>query len=143
VAIYQAPRKRWRIALAAGLAGVVAGLGLGLAIGGGDADPIDVLRTLDAQLEDAAAPLDVLAIHGEVDAPSSKDARVATDALRLVRRRFEPVRPAVRMIDRDAEREVDEHLATLQQLVRERADPTDVARQADALADLLRGIVRA
>jgi hypothetical protein len=95
MAIYQAPRKRWRAALVAGAVGALIGLGIGLAVGGGDPDPLDALRKLDATLEEAAAPLEVLVIHGQEDTGSSTDARVVTDAVSRTTLRFDEVRDTV------------------------------------------------
>ncbi len=143
MAIYQAPRKRWRLTLFSALIGALVGLGIGLIASGGDADPTDVLKQLDAELEEAAAPLDVLVIHGEADTGSSTDARVVTDALARTTQRFDEVRAAVRIFNSGAVEDFDRHVARLEELVRDEAGAAEIAEGAEALAALLRGIVRA
>jgi hypothetical protein len=142
MAIYQAPRKRWRLAVITGVLGALAGLGIGLALGGGSDDPLAAMRQLDMQLEEAAAPLDVLVIHGQEDTGSSDDARVVTDALARTVQRFDEVRPVVRTIDAGAVEDFDDYVDRLRELAQERANPDEIAAEADGLADLLRGIVR-
>lgn len=141
MAIYQAPRKRWRLALGAGVIGVLVGLGLSLVFAGDD-DPLSALRDLDAALEEAASPLEVLAIHGQEGTESANDPRVVTDAVARTEQRFEDLREVVRAFDDDAVDDVDGYITTLRELARERADGDDIAEEARELADLLRGIVR-
>jgi hypothetical protein len=141
MAIYQAPRKRWRIALLFSVLGLLGGLVIGLVIAGGDPDPVDSVRTLDRQLDETAASLDVLVIHGEVETTSADDPRVASDALRRVKQRFAELRPAVQALDPDDVEDVDEQIASLEELIRDRADADEIADSARELADLLRSII--
>jgi hypothetical protein len=141
MAIYQAPKRRWRLAVASGVIGLLVGLLIGVVTGGGDDDPLAALRRLDAQLDEAAAPLDVLSIHGR-SGTGSTDERVVDDAVRRTQQRFDDVRPAVRAIDPDVAKEFDDRVAELRRLAREHADPDDIARAAEELADLLRSVIR-
>ena len=143
MAIYQAPKKRWRLTLASGVVGAIAGLLIGLALGRGGTDQLTALRDLDTMLEDAASPLDVLAIHGEEDTGSSADARVVTDAVARTTQRFDQVRDVVVRINAQAVSDFDGHVARLRKLARDGADPDEIAEEAEDLADLLRDIVRA
>ena len=143
MAIYQAPRKRWRLGVGAGVIGVLIGLVAGLVVGGGSNDPLASLRDLDTKLEDAASPLDVLVIHGEADTGSAGNPRVVTDAVARTKQRFDEVRDAVSAINADAVEEFDEHVAALEELAREDGDSDDIADEAEELAELLRGIIRA
>ena len=140
MAIYQAPRRRWRFALAMAIVGGLIGLLAGVALRP-DPDPIDTLRTLDAQLSEAAAALDVLVIHREADTGSTSDPRVAEDAVRRTRARIDEIRDEIAVVDPDALRAVDSHLSRLDELVGGRDDPEAIADEAEELADLLRGII--
>jgi hypothetical protein len=141
MAIYQAPRKRWRLALALAVVGAVAGLLIGLALGGGgNDDPLASLRILDTKLEEAAAPLDVLALHGQAGTGAT-DERIVTDALARTTARFDEVRAAVRAIDPEAEAEFDEYVDAISTLADDDADPEEIADEADELADLLRDLI--
>ena len=142
MAIYQAPRKRWRLGLVCAVIGALAGVALGFALGGENDDPRAAMRMLDAKLEDAAAPLDVLVIHGRADTGSSTDTRVVIDAVARTTERFDEVRDIVRTINPDAVEDFDDHTAKLRELARERGDAEEIADEADELADLLRDIVR-
>lgn len=141
MAIYQAPRKRWRLTLVAGIVGVLIGLIAGLVGGGGDSDPLAALRELDMKLEEAASPLDVLVIHGEADTGSAGDPRVVIDAVARTSQRFDEVRDSVVRINREAVVAFDGHVARLRKLAREDGDADAIADEAEELADLLRGIV--
>jgi hypothetical protein len=142
MAIYQAPRKRWRLAVACAVIGALVGLGVGIAGGGGSDDPLAAIRQLDTQLEEAAAPLDVLVIHGQADTGSSGDARIVTDALARTEQRFGQVRDLVATINADAVEAFDDHVDALRKLAADGANADEIASAADELADLLRGIVR-
>lgn len=142
MAIYQAPRRRWRLVLGSGVVGILVGIGLGLVVAGGPTDARTTLRELDGKLEAAAAPLDVLAIHGEQETGSARDARVITDALTRTARRFDEVRATVRMINGPAVSRFDDQVAELRRLARSKAGTRRVAAAAEKLADLLRNIVR-
>lgn len=140
MAIYQAPRRRWRLALATGIVGALFGLGVGVAIRS-DPDPVQTIQELDRRLSDAASALDVLVIHREADTRSTTDPQVAKDAIRRVRVRVEALRSEMRAVDPDGWRDVDRRLARLDELVREDADPGEIADEAEQLADQLRGFI--
>ena len=140
MAIYQAPRRRWRLALVMAIVGGLIGLLVGVALRP-DPDPIDTIRTLDAQVSEAAAALDVLVIHREADTGSTSDPRVAEDAVRRTRARIDEIRDEIAALDPDALRDVDRHLSRLDELVSDRDDPEAIADEAEELADLLRGII--
>ena len=140
MAIYQAPRRRWRLALATGIVGGLIGLGAGVALRS-EPDPTETIRTLDGRLSDAAAALDVLVIHREADTRSTADPQVAEDAVRRTRARVDALRPEIAVLDPDALRDVDRHLSRLDELVSDGADPAEIAEEAEELAELLRGIV--
>jgi hypothetical protein len=143
MAIYQAPRKRWRLAVVSGVIGVLAGLMVGFAFSGSGPDPLAAIRELDRQLEEAAAPLDVLVIHSEAETSSAADARVVTDALARTQQRFAEVRDVVEAIDPDAIEDFERHTEELRELAQDGADADAIAAEAEELAQLLRGIVSA
>jgi hypothetical protein len=140
MAIYQAPRRRWRLALVTGLVGALIGLGAGVALRT-QPEPVQSIRTLDRELSDAASALDVLVIHREADTRSTADPQVAEDAVRRTRARVDRLRTEIRALDPDALRKVDRHLSRLDELVEGRADPEDIAGEAEELAQLLREII--
>lgn len=140
MAIYQAPRRRWRLALVTGIVGGLVGLGIGLALRSAP-EPIETIRTLNRQLSDAAAGLDVLVIHDEADTRSTADPQVARDAIRRVRARVDSLRPQIRALDPDALTDVDRHLSRLGELATGGSDPDEIAEEAEELAEILRGIV--
>ena len=143
MAIYQAPRKRWRLAVITGAIGAVVGLLVGLTLsGGGGDDPMKAIRALDASLDEAAAPLDVLVIHGEADTGSADNARVVLDAVTRTESRFDVVRDGVRAIDPTAIDEFERRVAKLRDLADERADADEIAEEASSLAAFLRDLVR-
>jgi hypothetical protein len=140
MAIYQAPRRRWRLALVTGIVGGLIGLGAGVALRP-EPDPVQSIRTLDGELSDAASALDVLVIHREADTRSTADPQVAEDAVRRTRARIDRLRSEIRTLDPEALRGVDRHLSRLDELVDGGADPEEVAEEAEELAQLLREII--
>jgi uncharacterized NAD-dependent epimerase/dehydratase family protein len=141
MAIYQAPRKRWRTAVATGVVGAVIGFGIGFVVHHGSTDTVTTLRKLDQRLDEAAAPLDVLVIHGDVNTSSAKDPRVARDALRRARAAFDGLRPDVHVLDPSAERRVNDGLDRLQQLIDGHASTAKIAAQARVVASAMRAIL--
>jgi len=141
MAIYQAPRKRWRTAVATGIVGGLIGFGIGMVVDNRSTDTATVLRTIDRQLDRAAAPLDVLVIHRDVHTTSANDPRVARDALRRARDAFDALRPSVHALDPAAERRVDDGLDRLQELVDAHATTAKIAEQARLVASTMRSIV--
>jgi hypothetical protein len=146
LAIYKPPASRWRTALAAAAAGLVAGFGAGALLTGGGADPVATLREVRRELSGAASVLEVLVVEyresvrgGEVR--SRTEYQGSIEALERSRERFAGVRAAVRAIDPRAARQADERYAELDRLIARRADPSEVARRAEELAELLAGIV--
>src|SRR5687768_16798940 len=97
MAIYRPPKRRWTVAVATGLIGLLLGLLLGWGLLRPEPDPADVLGDLRATLISAAGTLEVVAIEyaesvedGEVVA--EPEYRGARDALASSRQTYEEVR---------------------------------------------------
>lgn len=150
MAIYQPPTRRWRVALATGIVGLIVGTGIGaLVLGGSDPDPVGVIRSVDAELEGAAGLLeDVLVVEY---AQSVKNARVVSEpeyrgahsALARARRRYVSVRDAAGAIDPDATQKIDALFDALEEHIADHVAPAEVEKEALQLARFLRGLIGA
>jgi hypothetical protein len=139
MAIYQAPRRRWRIALAFSLLGLIAGLIAGIAIGkSGRPSPQTVIAELDRELEGIAGVVGVV----EVEYPQAGDeVGGARGALERAERRYVEVRTALRAIDRDGAGRIDAAFERLGSMISGREKAAAVVREARALGRLLRSAV--
>jgi hypothetical protein len=134
--------------VAAGVAGVLAGLVIGLAIGGGDdeTDPLKGVRDARGSLQQAAGVLDIVTVEY---AEGIDDGRVVSDpeyagALRALDRSlelFSEGRPVLEYVNRAEAARIDHAFAELASAARDRADERDVVAQARALARALDGAV--
>ncbi|MDQ3987377.1 MAG: hypothetical protein M3280_12875 [Actinomycetota bacterium] len=144
MAIYRPPKPRWPAVLASITIGLAVGLVVGLVLGGGESDPAEAAREVQAELTAAAGAIDVLTVeyeesvsNGEV--VSEAEYRGARDALASSRDRFEEVREALEILAPARVTEIDAAFAALEDSVGSQADPAEVDDQADALIELLQG----
>jgi len=142
MAIYRPPKPRWRVAVGAGLAGLLVGAVAGFAAGDKEPDPLEGARALQVDLTRAAGPLEVVAIEyeeavpaGEVVAEAEYQGGLA--ALRSSRGRFEEVREALSVFDPARTDEIAAGYDELQRLMESHADPEDVRALTEELRDLL------
>jgi hypothetical protein len=122
VAIYRPPKRRWPLAAAAGLAGIVIGIAAA-AVLASEPDPVESLRVTKSQLAQASAVLEVAEVeyseaveNGEIESQAEYDG--ALGALDRSRALFLSAAPVVRFADSDVagsiERSYDEIRATME-----------------------------
>lgn len=147
MAIYRPPTPRWRIAVVAAVAGLVAGLLIGaFALGQRDADPAAGIRTVRPNILAAAAVLDNLPIEyresvrdGRVVA--AREYRASGDMVASSLTRWRSARAGISVLSPTKARDIDAAFAGLRDLVERRAPADDVARSATELQNLLKGLL--
>jgi hypothetical protein len=142
MAIYRPPKARWPLATAAAIGGLVVGLVAGLAFAGGDPDPIDAARAINAALNSAAGSLEVAAVEyresvagGEVTKQAEFEGALA--ALASSKSRYSGVRPALSALPVEVE-PIDELYEELESSMESRADRATVTATLEELEALLR-----
>jgi hypothetical protein len=143
VAIYQAPRRRWRVALAAGLAGLIVGIGTGLVVAHhGQSTTAQVITTFDADLEDVAGVLGVLEVeYHDATQANASEMKGVTDALASARRRYAALRPAVRALDAATDRRIEDGFLRLGSLIEGHRPAQQVGAEVRSLARMLHDVV--
>lgn len=144
MAIYRPQRRRWTLAGATGLAGLLLGVLLGWGLLRPAPDPVAAIEELRTALVQAAGSLEIVEIEysesvegGEIVArPEYEGAR---DALASSRDRYAEVRDAVEAISPDLAAEIDRGYAELERLVGQPAPPEDVSALTEELRGALTG----
>jgi hypothetical protein len=125
--------------------GALAGLLLGLALGGGDdTSPEEALRDTRSQLSQAAGVLEIVPIEyeeavrgGEIVQGREAEYRGARSAVQRSRDLYLEARPALLVVDAQAVRAIDGAYARLARAMAARAPPETVTRQTARLRGLL------
>jgi hypothetical protein len=136
--------------LAAAIAGVLVGLGLGLAIGGGDdeADPVSGLRDARGSLQRAVDVLEIVTVEY---AEGVEGGRVTSDpeyqasrrAITRSRDLYAEARPVLAYIDPDDATRIDRAYARLARQAADRAPEQEVERGAQDLSAALDRVINA
>ena len=142
MAIYRPRQRRWPVAVAAGLLGVLVGLLAGWALFDEEPDPLEGARVITAALASAAGTLEVVEIEY---AESVTDGRVvqeaeyagARDALERSAARFSEVERALEILDPERAAEARLLFDELRRLIGDLAPPADVAAAIDDLTAVL------
>ena len=144
MAIYRPPKPRWPLAIAVGIAGLVTGLGAGMALGSSDPDPAAAASILKTNLVSAAGSLEVAAIEyteavsgGRV--VSEAEYSGALDALRSSRSKYSAVRSALSSLFPRQVESIDSLYDEAEDLMSARADATEVATLLEDLQLVLKG----
>ena len=146
MAIYRPPKARWPLALGVGIAALVAGLLIGLALGSGDPDPAAAAQDVKAELVSAAGALEVASIEYEESVSGGEVTRQeeyegALSAVESARERYGSVRPALASLVPSLAAEIDDGFDRCEELMAEPADPAEVAAALGELEGLLKGDV--
>ena len=103
MAIYRPPKARWPLALGTGIASLLIGLAIGLALGSGDPDPVESVRAIRSTLAAAAGSVEVAAIEyeeavvdGAIEREAEYDGSIA--ALASSNSRYQEVRSALELL---------------------------------------------
>lgn len=144
MAIYRPPRPRWPLAAGVGVACLLVGSAVGLALGGRPPDPEEVARDLRSDLVAAAGSLEVAEIEyaesvsgGEVTREAEYEG--ALDAIASSQARYEEVAPAVASVAPSRAEEIAVLYDQCEGLMRDRARPRVVGPCFDDLRGLLTG----
>jgi hypothetical protein len=144
MAIYRPPKARWPLATATGVAGILCGLLVGLALGSSDPDPVAAAQEVKASLLSAAGSVEVAVIEyeeavgdGGIESQSEYDG--AVDALESSRAAYAEVRPALAALAPGAAADLDELYDRCGALMEDQASPTEVETCAADLTAALKG----
>jgi multidrug resistance efflux pump len=147
MAIYRPRRRAWRLGVASAVLGALVGLILGWAIWGrAERDPTEALANVRTSLTSAAGTLEVVEVEyresvEDGDVVSTPEYEGARDALARSQERYLEVAGAVRTLDPDAAREIEDLYAELERLVGQLAPEDEVSQRVGELADLLVGVI--
>ncbi|HWL64694.1 MAG TPA: hypothetical protein VNP73_01865 [Actinomycetota bacterium] len=138
MAIYRPPKARWPLALGTGIASLLIGAAIGLAIGTQDPDPVESAQALRSTLVAAAGSIEVAAIEYEeavVDGTVEREAEYegSLAALDSSNARYREVRSALELLAPEAADEIDSLFGRCRSLMEETAD---AERVTECLADL-------
>jgi hypothetical protein len=141
VTISRPARPRWPGILAAGIAGILIGVGVGLALGGGDdeSDPLAGVRDARGSLQRSASVLDIVTVeYAEgvqdgrvVSAPEYQGAR---RAIARSRELYADARPVLVYVDAELATRIDDAFQRLAQEASARVPEEELAADARALA---------
>ena len=142
MAIYQAPRRRWRLAIATAVLGALVGFGIGAVVMHHDPSPKVAIAQLDHDLDDIAALVGVVEVeYADARSGTASELRGARDALARARERYRPLSEAVAALAPSAARAISSRFAELDRLMAARRSAAFVGGRARSLAVKLRAVV--
>ena len=144
MAIYRPPKPRWPLAVAAGIVGLLVGLGIGLMLGSGDPDPAEAAQEIRTAMTSSAGSLEIVAIEytesvsgGSIESQPEYEGAVA--ALESSRTAYEEVAPALRELAPANAASIEQGFDDIESLVEDLAEPGEVQGAIQDQRDLLTG----
>lgn len=142
MAIYQAPRRRWRLAVITGVIGALVGFGIGALVMHKAPSPTVALTQLDRELDDVAGLIGVVEVeYNDARSGTATELKGARDALDRAHQRWVQLRDAVRVIGQSDEAGIEAGFAGLDHAMATRRSVSTVTAKARSLARMIQSVV--